>query len=64
MFSVTYTGTNVLPLYTAMVCPTKSGLIIEARDHVLMTVFFTCLHVLHNSLLELEMDVWTFFKRT
>ena len=39
MFSLTYTGTNVLPLYTAIVCPTKSGLIIEARDQVLITAF-------------------------
>src|SRR5690554_4535998 len=39
MFSVTYTGMNLLPLCTAMVCPTKSGDIIEARAHVLTTVF-------------------------
>jgi uncharacterized protein YggU (UPF0235/DUF167 family) len=39
IFSVIYTGTNCLPLCTAMVCPTKSGVIIEALDHVLMTVF-------------------------
>jgi len=37
MFSVTNTGTNVLPLCTAIVCPTMSGTIIEARDQVLIT---------------------------
>src|SRR6185295_757253 len=34
MFSVTYTGTNLLPLCTAIVCPTISGRIVERRDHV------------------------------
>ena len=39
MFSVTYTGINLLPLCTAKVCPTNSGEIIDARDHVLITDF-------------------------
>src|ERR1039458_4937592 len=37
MFSVTYTGTNFLPLCTAMVWPTHSGKIVERRDQVLTT---------------------------
>src|SRR4029078_4310475 len=36
MFSVTYTGTCVLPLCTARVGPTKSGTIVERRDQVLI----------------------------
>src|SRR6185295_14741394 len=36
MFSVTYTGTCCLPLCTAMVRPTKSGMIVERRDQVLI----------------------------
>src|SRR6185503_16073701 len=39
MFSVTYTGMNLRPLWTAMVCPTISGITVERRDHVLMTFF-------------------------
>ena len=37
MFSVTYTGTNFLPLCTASVCPTISGITVDRRDQVLMT---------------------------
>src|SRR4029079_9401357 len=36
MFSVTYTGMCCLPLWTAMVSPTKSGRIVERRDQVLI----------------------------
>src|SRR5689334_12489912 len=36
MFSVTKTGLNTLPLWTLKVSPTKSGVIIERRDHVLI----------------------------
>src|SRR5690606_29961402 len=39
MFSVMYTGMNLFPLCTATVCPTNSGEIVDARDHVLMTFF-------------------------
>jgi hypothetical protein len=39
MFSVTKTGTNFLPLCTAMVKPTISGKIVERLDQV----FTTCL---------------------
>ena len=39
MFSVTYTGTNLLPLCTAIVCPTISGRIVERRDHVRIARF-------------------------
>ena len=39
MFSVTYTGMNFLPLCTASVCPTISGITVERRDQVLMTFF-------------------------
>src|SRR6266446_4862606 len=36
MFSEMYTGTCCLPLWTAMVSPTKSGRIVERRDQVLI----------------------------
>ena len=39
MFSVMYTGMNFLPLCTAIVCPTISGITVERRDQVLMTFF-------------------------
>src|SRR5438552_225213 len=38
MFSVTNTGTWTLPLWTAIVRPTKSGVIVLARAQVLMMV--------------------------
>src|SRR3982751_6328219 len=34
-----YTGTCLRPSWTAMVWPTMSGMIVERRDHVLMTRF-------------------------
>src|SRR5207302_1906847 len=37
--SVMYTGTCLRPSWTAMVWPTMSGMIVERRDHVLMTRF-------------------------
>src|SRR5215831_6926088 len=37
--SVMYTGMNFLPLWTAIVCPTISGRIVERRDHVFTTFF-------------------------
>jgi len=39
MFSVTYTGMNLLPLCTAKVWPTNSGSTVLARDQVLITRF-------------------------
>ena len=39
MFSVTNTGLKILPLCTANVSPTKSGVIIDRRDQVLIGVF-------------------------
>src|SRR5215475_5711423 len=39
MFSVTNTGTNLRPLWTANVRPTASGTMVERRDQVLMTFF-------------------------
>src|SRR6266849_5866026 len=39
MFSVTYTGMNFLPLWTASVCPTNSGITVDRRDQVLRTRF-------------------------
>src|SRR4051812_41692279 len=39
MFSVTYTGMNFLPLCTAIVCPTISGITVDRRDHVRRTFF-------------------------
>src|SRR5438552_13014076 len=36
MFSVMYTGMCCLPLCTAIVSPTKSGRMVERRDHVLI----------------------------
>jgi len=38
VFSVIRTGTNLRPSWTAIVKPTISGMIIEALDHVRMTV--------------------------
>jgi hypothetical protein len=37
LFSVTYTGMNFLPLCTAKVCPTMSGMTVDRRDQVLTT---------------------------
>src|SRR5215210_5037827 len=34
-----YTGTCLRPSWTAIVCPTMSGMIVERRDHVLRTRF-------------------------
>src|ERR1700736_5150669 len=39
MFSVTYTGINFLPLWTASVCPMNSGRMVERRDQVRNTFF-------------------------
>src|SRR5579864_5488654 len=39
MFSVIYTGMNFLPLCTAIVCPTISGMMVERRDQVRSTFF-------------------------
>src|SRR5579864_8983061 len=39
MFSVMYTGMNFLPLCTAIVCPTISGMMVERRDQVRSTFF-------------------------
>ena len=39
MFSVTKTPMNDLPLCTLNVCPTKSGVIVERRDQVLIGFF-------------------------
>jgi hypothetical protein len=40
MFSVMYTGMNFLPLWTASVCPTNSGMMVDRRDQVLSTFFW------------------------
>ena len=37
MFSVTYTGMNFLPLWTARVNPMNSGVMVDRRDQVLIT---------------------------
>ena len=39
IFSVMNTGINLFPLCTAIVCPTKSGDIMDALAHVFITVF-------------------------
>src|SRR5437773_5790336 len=39
MFSVMYTGMNFFPLWTATVCPMKSGRMVDRRDHVRTTFF-------------------------
>src|ERR1700686_764850 len=39
MFSVTNTGMNLRPLCTAKVWPTRSGMMVERRDHVFTTFF-------------------------
>ncbi len=38
MFSVTNTGLKIFPLCTLKVRPTKSGVMVERRDHVLIGV--------------------------
>jgi len=37
---VTKTGTWVLPLWTAIVCPTISGKMVDVRDHVRSGLFW------------------------
>src|ERR1700761_7334984 len=39
MFSVTKTELKIFPLCTRKVCPTKSGVMVERRDHVLIGFF-------------------------
>src|SRR5271167_2179803 len=39
MFSVTNTELKILPLCTRNVCPTKSGVIMDRRDQVLIGLF-------------------------
>src|SRR3981081_3239747 len=46
MFSVTKTELNVFPLCTKNVWPTKSGVTIERRDHVLIGFFAPELFIL------------------
>src|SRR5438105_10195104 len=46
MFSVTKTELNVFPLCTKNVWPTKSGVTIERRDHVLIAFFALELFIL------------------
>ncbi len=46
MFSVTKTELNVFPLCTKNVWPTKSGVTIERRDHVLIGFFTPELFIL------------------
>src|SRR5262245_34131589 len=48
IFSVTYTGTNRLPLCTAIVCPTISGRIVERRDHVRIARFSALFSIARN----------------
>lgn len=43
IFSVTKVGINVLPLWTWKVCPTKSGVMVDFRDHVLIGFFIPLL---------------------
>src|SRR5580700_5540637 len=50
IFSVTYTGINFLPLWTASVCPTNSGRMVERRDHV-RTTFFSFLSFMSETFL-------------
>src|SRR5580765_6559255 len=38
MFSLTNTGMNLRPLWTANVCPIMSGMIVERRDQVFVTL--------------------------
>jgi len=46
MFSVTKMELKILPLWTKNVCPTKSGVIIERRDQVLIGFFALPLFIL------------------
>ena len=62
MFSVTYTGMNFLPLCTASVWPTISGITVERRDQVLTTFFsFAAVHRL-DLLEQVRVDERAFFQ--
>ena len=63
MFSVTKTGLKTLPLCTLNVRPTKSGVIIERRDHVLIGVFGFVLLRLLDFLQQVTVNERTFFNR-
>ena len=61
MFSVMYTGMNFLPLCTAIVCPTISGMMVERRDQVRSTFFsLRAVHALHLRL-QVAVDERPFF---
>src|SRR5579871_6784052 len=62
MFSVTYTGMNLLPLCTANVCPTKSGITVLARDHVFTTRFSFRLFIAATRFSRLSWMYGPFFK--
>ena len=62
MFSVMYTGMNFLPLCTAMVCPTISGITVERRDQVLMTFFSFARFIDFDLLEQRRVDERTLFQ--
>ena len=61
MFSVTYTGMNFLPLCTAMVCPTNSGIMVERRDQVRRHFFLVARVHGFDPLLQEAIDERSFF---
>ena len=61
MFSVTKTELKILPLWTRNVCPTKSGVIVERRDQVLIGFFDAGVVDLVDFLEQVLFDEGTFF---
>ncbi len=61
MFSVTKTELKILPLWTRNVWPTKSGVIVERRDHVLIGFFDAGVVQLVDFLEQVPLDEGTFF---
>ncbi len=64
MFSVTYTGTNFLPLCTAMVWPTNSGKIVERRVQVFTTFLSLALFSASIFTVQVRIHKRPFFCRT
>src|SRR3990167_640607 len=60
--SVTYTGVNSLPLWTAKVNPTNSGGMSQSRAHVLM-IFFSCFSIDFITFLRSLASMWGPFLR-
>ena len=62
MFSVTNTGTCFRPSWTAKVCPTMSGVIVDRRLHVLMSRFSPLLFMSRTFFIRWSSTKKPFFK--